>query len=296
MSNATCDDPTDLPTSVLGTGAMGSAVAATLLAHGHPTTVWNRTPERTAELARQGAGRTDTAVDAVRAGRLVVLALLDNAAVLEVQAAIADQVADRTILNLTSLNPSQARDAAAWAEAHGARYVSATVLSDPQAIGDAAFLLVSGRRHVVEDVEPTVRRLGSRSRWFGDDPGLAAAYFSALVSLSYEAYIGVLHAIATVRAEGGSASTVVDLAGDMLAQSRPLFDAWAEDAVAREYPPLLGPLPTHAALMDGLIEARTANGIDGEQLRYVHSLMERAIAEGHRDHGISSLLEVIGTG
>lgn len=296
MSNAMHDSPADIAVSVVGTGAVGSAVAAALLAHGHPTTVWNRTPQRTEELGRCGAGRADTAVDAVRAGDLVVLALLDHAAMLDVQAAIAGSVAGRTILNLTSLTPRQARDATGWAEAHGARYLGASVLADPEDIGDAAFLLVSGSRQVFADVEATVRRLGGGTRWFGEDPGLAAVYFSALVSLSYEAYIGVLHAIAMVRAEGGSEATVAELAGDMLTQSRPLFEAWADAAVTREHPPLLGPLHTHAALMDGLVEARTTHGIDAAQLRHVHALIERAIRDGRREQGISSLLEFIDIG
>ena len=55
--------------TVLGLGAMGSALAATLLDAGHDTTVWNRTPERARALADE---LEVTHVDAPVAAELVV--------------------------------------------------------------------------------------------------------------------------------------------------------------------------------------------------------------------------------
>ncbi|MGV9897077.1 NAD(P)-binding domain-containing protein, partial [Streptomyces tendae] len=44
-----------IPLTVLGTGAMGTALVRAWLAAGHPVTVWNRTPARAEALAAQGA-------------------------------------------------------------------------------------------------------------------------------------------------------------------------------------------------------------------------------------------------
>ena len=41
--------------SFLGVGEMGSALARAVIAAGHPTTVWNRSPDKTATLAARGA-------------------------------------------------------------------------------------------------------------------------------------------------------------------------------------------------------------------------------------------------
>lgn len=46
-------DPT--PTTVLGLGEMGSALAAALIDAGHSTTVWNRSPAKARPLAARGA-------------------------------------------------------------------------------------------------------------------------------------------------------------------------------------------------------------------------------------------------
>src|ERR1700754_1265589 len=58
---------TDKAVTVLGLGAMGSALARAFIAAGHPTTVWNRAPEKAAALVAAGAARADTAATAVAA-------------------------------------------------------------------------------------------------------------------------------------------------------------------------------------------------------------------------------------
>ncbi|NEE62006.1 NAD(P)-dependent oxidoreductase, partial [Streptomyces sp. SID8455] len=71
------------PLTLLGLGAMGTALARTWLAAGHPLTVWNRSPGRSTELALRGARVAATAADAVAASPLVVTCLLDDASVRE---------------------------------------------------------------------------------------------------------------------------------------------------------------------------------------------------------------------
>ncbi|WP_179893518.1 NAD(P)-binding domain-containing protein, partial [Streptomyces sp. wa1002] len=55
MSNNTSASTRPAPLTLLGLGAMGVALARTWLAAGHPLTVWNRSPGRSAELAAAGA-------------------------------------------------------------------------------------------------------------------------------------------------------------------------------------------------------------------------------------------------
>uniref|UniRef100_UPI0013026769 NAD(P)-binding domain-containing protein n=2 Tax=Streptomyces TaxID=1883 RepID=UPI0013026769 len=53
------------PLTLLGTGAMGTALARAWLAAGHPVTVWNRTAARAEALAAEGATVAATAAAAV---------------------------------------------------------------------------------------------------------------------------------------------------------------------------------------------------------------------------------------
>ena len=68
--------------AVLGTGIMGSAMARNLLRGGLAVTVWDRSPEATAALAREGAQAAGSAAEAVRDAS-VVITTLPTAAVVE---------------------------------------------------------------------------------------------------------------------------------------------------------------------------------------------------------------------
>ena len=91
--------------TLLGLGAMGSALARTWLAAGHPLTVWNRSPARAAALAAEGARVADSATQAVAANSLVITCLLDNDSVGE--ALDGADLARKDLVNLTTSTPAQ---------------------------------------------------------------------------------------------------------------------------------------------------------------------------------------------
>jgi 3-hydroxyisobutyrate dehydrogenase len=68
--------------ALLGTGIMGSAMARSLLRAGLPVTVWDRSAEATAPLARDGARAAGSAAEAVR-DAAVVITMLPTAPVVE---------------------------------------------------------------------------------------------------------------------------------------------------------------------------------------------------------------------
>jgi 3-hydroxyisobutyrate dehydrogenase len=68
--------------AVLGTGIMGSAMARNLLRAGLAVTVWDRSPEATAGLEREGARAAGSPAEAVRDAD-VVITMLPTAAVVE---------------------------------------------------------------------------------------------------------------------------------------------------------------------------------------------------------------------
>lgn len=63
--------------SVIGLGAMGSALAAAFLDHGLSTTVWNRSAERADALVAKGAILSATVADALAASKMTVVCLLN---------------------------------------------------------------------------------------------------------------------------------------------------------------------------------------------------------------------------
>ena len=72
------------PVAVLGTGAMGHAMATSMLRAGVPTIVWNRTPAPTRDLAGLGADVAETAAEAARRAAIVVTMVSDTDAVVSI--------------------------------------------------------------------------------------------------------------------------------------------------------------------------------------------------------------------
>ncbi|HTF47760.1 MAG TPA: NAD(P)-binding domain-containing protein, partial [Pseudonocardia sp.] len=101
--------------SVLGLGAMGSALASAFLRAGHSTTVWNRTQGKALELDSQGVQRSGTAEEAIGASPLVVLCVVHYDAGYQALRPVADQLGGRTLVNLCNGSPNQAREMARWA-------------------------------------------------------------------------------------------------------------------------------------------------------------------------------------
>jgi 3-hydroxyisobutyrate dehydrogenase len=72
------------PVAVLGIGAMGHGMAASLLRAGIPTIVWNREPAATRDLAGLGAEVAESAADAARRAAIVVTMVTDTDAVISI--------------------------------------------------------------------------------------------------------------------------------------------------------------------------------------------------------------------
>src|SRR5688500_449884 len=91
--------------TVIGLGAMGSKMAETFLAAGHPTTVWNRTPGRAAQLVAAGATEAGTAAEAVAASTLIVISQVDYAAMDNSLQGV--DLTGRVLVNLSSDSPDR---------------------------------------------------------------------------------------------------------------------------------------------------------------------------------------------
>ncbi|MFD0856766.1 NAD(P)-dependent oxidoreductase [Actinomadura adrarensis] len=281
--------------TVLGLGAMGSAIARTLIDRGYRTTVWNRTETKTAPLVSIGATATATAAEAVTASPLVIICLLDSSAVEEVLNSVDTAVDGKVLVNVTSCSPAQARANANWASKRGAEYIDGKLMGDPPYVGTPNILLpFSGPRRAFEAHESTLRELGTVT-YQGEDAGLASVEFMAQVAMGYELLMGFLHTLRLVQAEGVDVAEFAERLAGSVSAYPPLLTAIGRAVKNGEYPPDLGPLNVQAALMDDLIDHRDSVGVEAVRMREVKRLMDRRIADGHGDQGFSSLFELLRT-
>ncbi|GAA2247978.1 NAD(P)-binding domain-containing protein [Streptomyces amakusaensis] len=285
---------TGLPAvTVIGLGLMGSALATALLEQGHPTTVWNRSPGKALALAERGARVAATPGEAVAAGSLVVVCVLDHDAVHGVLDPVAGSLAGKTLVNLTSNSPEQAEEAAAWARAHGAEYLDGAIMTTPPGVGDPGrMFLYSGAPEVFEAHRATLAALGDPLH-LGTAPGLASLYDAALLGLMWSTLTGWLHGTALVGTEGTSATAFTPIAIRWLATVNDFLTTYASQVDAGSYPGDDATVDVQISTVDHLIHAAGERGLDNGLPELLRATMKRASAAGHGSSSYASVIEVL---
>ncbi|WP_280263110.1 NAD(P)-dependent oxidoreductase [Nocardia wallacei] len=279
------------PVTVLGLGAMGRALAAALLKGGHPTTVWNRTPGRDTELVAAGARGAATLSGAVRDGDLVIAVLLDHASVHAALDPIAGELSGKTVVNLTTTTPDEARELAGWAAGHGIVYLDGAIIATPEMIGQpGSSLLYSGVREVFEDHRAALELFGT-AEYFGEDAGIASLYDFALLSGMYAMFAGFYHGAAMLRSAGVSAEAFAARAIPWITATVQTLSEAGRFIDSGDYTTDVQSLNFNKAALDAIVRASRNAGVGLDVIGPVKNHNERQVADRHRDDAIARNVE-----
>lgn len=278
--------------TVLGLGAMGTALADALLGAGHPTTVWNRTPAKADALVERGAVAAATPAEAIAASRLIVVCLLDHTSVREVLDGA--ELAGRALVNLTSGTPAQARALAAWAAERDIDHLAGGIMAVPPMIGaPPAFVLYSGSRGVFDTYQPVLDVFGA-TIYTGADPGMAALQDIALLSGMYGMIMGVLQAFALVRSGNVPAADIAPLLRDWIsAMATGIPGAAARIDSGDHTTGVVSTLAMQSAAYPHLLEAATDQGVSAELLAPLLPLLRQQLADGHGAEDIYGVVDLL---
>ncbi|MGP3637268.1 NAD(P)-dependent oxidoreductase [Streptomyces sp. 24-1644] len=286
---------TSTPVTVIGLGAMGQALAGAFLDAGHPTTVWNRSTDKGEALVGRGATRAASAEEAVLASGLVVVCVVDYDAAQKILDPLADVLAGRVLVNLTSDTPERAREAATWAASHSLSYLDGAIMVPVPVIGGPeALIFYAGDRAAYERYESVLKVLGAPAAFLGEDHGLAAAYDMAMLDFFYGAMGGLVHAFALARAEGVEAAALAPYLNTIAGILPPIVASTAADIDARTYDGAGANLAMMTASVDHILHTARGRGLDTAQLEAVRAVSERAIAKGHGRDSWASTFEALG--
>jgi 3-hydroxyisobutyrate dehydrogenase-like beta-hydroxyacid dehydrogenase len=282
------------PITLLGAGAMGTALARTWLAAGHPVTVWNRTPARAEALAAEGATVADSAAAAVAASRLVIVCLLDDASVGE---ALKDaDLTGRDVVNLTTGTPAEGRARAAWAEARGARFLDAGIMAVPPMIGapdSGAYIFYSGSAELFEEHRATLA-VPAGVDFVGTDPGFAALHDVALLSAMSGMFAGVFHAFALVRRENIAPKDFAPLLEGWLKAMAGLVHNAADQLQSGDYgKDVVSNAAMQAAGNATLLRTAEEQGVSPELLTPYMALMDKLVAAGRGEEDTTGVVDLL---
>ncbi|RKT87751.1 3-hydroxyisobutyrate dehydrogenase [Saccharopolyspora antimicrobica] len=278
--------------SLLGLGAMGSALAVAVLDAGYPTTVWNRSPGKAGALVERGAVATGSVRDAVAAADVVIACLYDAASVHETLDPVVDQLAGRTLINVTTTSPDQSREIAAWAAGHGIEYLDGGIMAIPSMIGrPGSSILYSGSAAVFEQHRPLLDLWGE-SAYFGEDAGVASLYDLALLSGMYVMFAGFMHGAAMVAPAGVSAGAFAERASAWIAAMTGSLGQLAAVIDGGDYT-VDGQQSLEFSSLDDIIAASAAQGISTEVIDVVQNLIQRQIDAGYGKEAFPRIIESI---
>ena len=289
--------------AVLGLGAMGSRMAARLLAAGHSVTVWNRSAGPVAALVERGAVSAPTPRAAVRECQFVVAMVYDDAASRAVwlapgTGALAGMDEGCVGMDCSTLSPPHVLRLHAMAREQGIAFLDAPVAgSRPQAEAGELVFMAGGTAEVLKAAEPVLLDLGRRAFHAGG-PGAGAlvklmvnallatqtATLAELLGLAARARADAVVALEIIEATAVASPAIVSggkamLAGafapaapvDLIAKDLALALRAGEDAGAR--------MPM-AAAGGCVFEAAAVAGLGGDNLTSVVKLYQEPAPVG----------------
>jgi len=221
------------PVGVLGIGAMGHAMATSMLRAGIPTIVWNRRPAATRDLAGLGADVAETAADAARRAGVVVTMVTDTDAVISIardQGMLAALAPGAIWVQMATIGVAGIERVAAMVQAErpDVTLLDAPVSGsrEPAERGQLT-IFASGPEEARPRVAPLFDALGQRTIWVGE---VGAGSRLKLVNNTLVAFAAeaVANAAALARRLGLATETVVDALG-----GNPLVSPWQAAKLAR---------------------------------------------------------------
>ncbi|WP_246268067.1 NAD(P)-dependent oxidoreductase [Acrocarpospora macrocephala] len=278
--------------TVIGLGLMGRALAGAFAAAGHPTTVWNRTPGKAAELIASGVREARTAADAVSAGSLLIVCVRDYDAVREILAPVRGALSGRVLLNLTSGASDEARALAGWAGEHGAGYLDGAIMMTPPGIGAPdTVILYGGSPDLFAEHEQTLRVLGGGTTHLSADAGIPSLYDVALLGIMWGTFNSFMHSLALVGTENVAATEFLPFATSWLGGVASFMSTYAQQIDKGEYLAADATLETQLPPIGHLVHESHARGVDATIPEYTKALIEKSIAQGHALDSYARIIE-----
>lgn len=154
----------------LGVGVMGFPMAAHLARGGHQVTVWNRTPAKAADWAKQNKGTAaDNPADAVFGAEIVFFCLGDDPDVSAVYDAIEPSVGGgMLIVDHTTASAGLARALSARAAERGAGFLDAPISGGQAGAENGALTIMCGGTEMAfAQAEPVMSAYGKRMTLIG---------------------------------------------------------------------------------------------------------------------------------
>lgn len=282
--------------SIIGLGAMGTALARLLLQNGYRVTVWNRSDEKAMPLVREGAILAPSVASAIRASMVTIICATDYKAsycildTVEVKAALKGRV----LVQLSTGSPQQARDNEKWAKELGVDYLDGAILASPQQMGTpGATIFTSGSKTAFLQSEPFLTCLAGNVPYLGEQASTASSTDLAFLSYLFGVYLGFFHGARILESDG----LRIDAFGSLIAQVSPVIGEvikYESEVIQTEnYEHPQSSVNMCMSTLNLLMEQAREAGITNEFPAFAHGLFKKAVDAGYGHEEVGALIKVM---
>lgn len=281
--------------SVIGLGKMGSALAQTLLRAGQQVIAYNRTLARSELIRQHGATVAVSLAEAIALSPVSLVSVSDYHAAEALFFAPDDglNLAGKTIIQLSSGTPQEARTWSARCAELGAQSLTGAILAYPMHIGTPqAQFLISGPERLYASCKHLFELLGSPMH-VGEGPGGASALDCAVLASSMLRIVGLLQGIELCCSEGVDPAMLLDISNGMEAVWPAVNKMMLQAVAARSYANPPASIDTWAATAGHIADIVARNRMEPLVSNMLMEIFGRAHATGLGSLDISALCEIL---
>ena len=277
--------------TVIGLGLMGAALARAMQRVGHDLTVWNRSPAKMQPFIDDGVAGAPDVVSAIRASP-VILICIDNYAATNTMLQsdeIVPLLTGRTVVQLSTGTPKEAREASEWMIARGVAYLDGAILCGPKSIGtDEAQILLSGEEAAYERAGNLLECLGGTVRYLGPNVGAASALDLAWLTTCYGRFMAVIHAANLCKSEDVGVDDFISLFPD-----NPDIQGYATVIHEESFHECTATLQVWDAALRRIQQQGVDADINTEIPDFVAGFFKKAVDAGYGEQNVMALVKVL---
>ena len=278
----------------IGIGLMGRPMVLRLLLANYGVRVWNRSPDKVAEVAAAGAVPCASPAELARESDVILLSLANTRAVESVAGDddfLAALEPGSIVVDLSSISPETTRTLASRAaEASGASWIDAPVSGGvPGAETGDLVIMAGGDPKALERAREVLAPLSKRVTHMGPSgAGQTAKLCNQIIVGCNVTAIG--EAFRLARAAGVDAALLPDALAGGFADSLPfrIFGQRMADGVES---PVSAKIETMLKDLDGADDAATGLGLDLNLTRAAAALLRARTDQGDAERCITSMVE-----
>jgi 3-hydroxyisobutyrate dehydrogenase-like beta-hydroxyacid dehydrogenase len=277
--------------TVIGLGLMGAALARAIQGAGHDLTVWNRSPARMRPFVDDGVAGAPDLASAIAASP-VILICIDNYAVTDTmlqREEILPLLTGRTVVQLSTGTPKEAREASEWMTARDVAYLDGAILCSPTSIAtDNAQILLSGDEAAYQRAGKLLQCLGGTVRYLGSNTGAASALDLAWLTTCYGRFMAIIHAANLCKSEDVGIDEFVSLFPE-----EPDIRGYAKVIHEESYHQRTATLQVWSSALQRIQEQGVDASINTEFPDLVASFFKKAVDAGYGEENVMALVKVL---